>query len=135
MELPARRGAVPPDEPGRSADFAALLYWQGDAERPAALYEEALAVDRGLGDQSQIGETLYALAWANVARQAYGPAMERAGEALAQYGRAGDRAGAAIVTAWLQTGAVSHGHGWECRRGPGRVPRRRGREPRARAEL
>ena len=109
LELPA-----PEPSAGRAralSGLAALLYWQGNTERPAALYEEALAIDRGLGDQSQIGETLYALAWANVARQAYGPAMERAGEALAQYGRAGDRAGAAIVTAWLQTGGYLMGMG------------------------
>jgi predicted ATPase/class 3 adenylate cyclase len=103
LELP---GASPPS-PGRAkalSALAAVVYWQGDAERSAALYEEALEIHRGLGDEGQIAEALLNTAWAAAARDDVRGAIERAEEALDHYRRADDRAGQADVTAWLRTG-------------------------------
>jgi predicted ATPase len=91
--------------------LAALLYWQGEADRAASLYGEALAIYRASGDDRLIAEALYNSAWAAVARGDPPGAMEHASKALDHYQRAGDRAGAAIVSAWLRTGPYLMGAG------------------------
>ncbi len=98
------------DEPtiGRAKALSALagiVYWQGDAERAATLYEETLAIHRQLGNERAVAGTLMDTAWAAAARGEGPTAAGRAHEALTQYQRLGDTGGAAHVNAWLRIGA------------------------------
>ena len=49
--------------------LAALVYWQGDPDRAWALYEEALAIYRQIGDDAMIAQALFDSAWAAAARR------------------------------------------------------------------
>lgn len=82
-----------------------LVYWQGDAERAARLYDEALDIIRHHGDEHALADNLMDSAWAAAARGDGATAGHRAGEALALYRRLGDEGGVASVEAWLRTGA------------------------------
>ena len=86
--------------------LAALVYWQGDATRAGAIYEEVLDIHRRFGDDRAIAGTLMDSAWAAAARGDGGSAFERASAALEQYRSLGDAGGAARVAAWLKAGAV-----------------------------
>jgi predicted ATPase/class 3 adenylate cyclase len=83
--------------------LAALLYWQGESDRAAELYEEALAIRRRLGDEREVAEALLDTAWGAVARSDIAAASARAAEALEGFRRVGDSARVAHVTAWLTT--------------------------------
>jgi predicted ATPase/class 3 adenylate cyclase len=89
--------------------LAAIVYWQGEADRAAALYEEALEIRRSLGDERLIGETLYDSAWAAIAQNDVAGALGRAQQALEHFQRAGDSAGVANVDAWIRSGAFIMG--------------------------
>jgi predicted ATPase/class 3 adenylate cyclase len=113
LELPMPDESATPE--GRSGNLAAsrakslsglaaIVYWQGEADRAAALYEEALEIRRTLGDERWIAETLYDSAWAAIARNDIQGALERATQSLELYQRAGDAAGVASVGAWLRSG-------------------------------
>ena len=84
--------------------LAAIVYWQGEADRAATLYDQALAIRQALGDERLIGETLYDSAWAAIARNDVPEALQRATRALAHFQRAGDSTGIANVEAWLRSG-------------------------------
>jgi tetratricopeptide (TPR) repeat protein len=89
----------------------AVLYWQGDADRAAALYEQALNIHRQMGNEQQIAETLHASSLTAVARNEPAAAKALAEEALDHYGRAGDPVGAAVVTSFLQGADYFFGNG------------------------
>ena len=91
--------------------LAGILYWQGDADRSFALYEEALAITRTLGDEQLIAATLHDTAWAALARNDLALAMAFAQDSGDHYARAGDNEGAAIVAAWLSVAPLVTGHG------------------------
>jgi len=82
--------------------LAALVYWQGDADRAWALYEEALAIYRGIGDDAIIATALFDSAWAAAARRDLASVEARAREAIELYRQAGDTTNAALVDAWLR---------------------------------
>ena len=89
--------------------LAAIVYWQGEADYAAALYDEALEIRRALADERLIGETLYDSAWAAIARNDVPDALQRAQLALEHFRRAGDAAGVANVDAWIRSGAFIMG--------------------------
>ena len=91
--------------------LAGLVYWQGDPNRAAALYEEALSIYRSLADDALIAQTLHASAWTAVAGNDFGTARAFAEEALDRYRMANDPAGVANINAWLITGAFFMGAG------------------------
>jgi len=84
------------------AGLAGLVYWQGDADRAWALYEEALAIHRRIGDDAMIAQELFDSAWAAAARRDLASVEARAREAIEFYRRAGDTSSAALVDAWLR---------------------------------
>ena len=89
--------------------LAAIVYWQGEADRAAVLYDEALQIRRAFGDDALIGETLYDSAWAAIARNDVPDALARAREALVHFRRSGDAAGMASVDGWIRSGAFIMG--------------------------
>ena len=91
--------------------LAGVLYWQGDGERSAALYEESLAIARTIGDERLIAATLYDAAWGAVAHGDLATATARGQESLEHYRRAGEEEYATIVQAWLDVAPVVTGHG------------------------
>ena len=91
--------------------LAALVYWQGDADRAWALYEEALAIYRKIGDDIKIAQALFDSAWAAAARRDLASVEARAQEAIEVYRRAGDAASAALVDAWLRVEPLITGLG------------------------
>jgi predicted ATPase/class 3 adenylate cyclase len=91
--------------------LAGLVYWLGDAERADALYQEALAIFRQIGDGHLTAETLFASAYTAVGRNDFAAAIERAEAARDEYQRIGDRAGELLTTAWLRTGPYLMGIG------------------------
>jgi predicted ATPase len=91
--------------------LAALLYWQGEADRSFTLYEEALAIVRRLGDDRLIAATLHDAAWGALGRGDLGLATVLAEESIDRYRRAGDDAGATIVGAWVRAAPVVMGQG------------------------
>ncbi len=91
--------------------LAGLLYWQGDAARSFALYDEALSIVRGLGDDALIAAVLQDSAWAALALGDLALAIERAEEGVERYRRAGDDDSAELVRAWTLISPVIMGHG------------------------
>jgi predicted ATPase/class 3 adenylate cyclase len=77
-----------------------IAWWQKDREATRAFYEEALAIERELGDPDRIAEALY-----NLAFVVAGDDIESAGrlldESLDLFRRAGDERGVAQVLAML----------------------------------
>jgi predicted ATPase/class 3 adenylate cyclase len=82
--------------------LAALVYWQGDPDRAWALYDEAQAIYRQIGDDAMLAQALFDGAWAAAARRDLASAESRAREAIEFYRRAGDTSSAALVDAWLR---------------------------------
>jgi predicted ATPase len=82
--------------------LAGLVYWQGDPDRAWALYEEALAIYRQIGDDAMIAHALFDSAWAAAARRDLASVEARAREAMELYRRAGDTSSADLVDAWLR---------------------------------
>ena len=62
--------ALPAGEPeyrSRALEGAGgIAYWQGDFDRARELYEEALEIDRALGDRARIANALYNLSFGEV---------------------------------------------------------------------
>jgi predicted ATPase/class 3 adenylate cyclase len=90
--------------------LASLLYWQGEADRSFALYEEALAIIRSLGDDRLIAATLHDTAWAALGRGDLDLALVRAEASRERYRMAGDELGAILVGCWLRAAPVVMGH-------------------------
>jgi predicted ATPase/class 3 adenylate cyclase len=86
--------------------LAALVYWQGDVPRAAALYDEVIAIHRQLGDERSLADTWMDSAWASAAQGDGRGAFERANQSLEQYRSIGDAGGVARVSAWLKAAAV-----------------------------
>jgi predicted ATPase/class 3 adenylate cyclase len=91
--------------------LAGLLYWQGEADRSFALYEEALAIARALGDERLIAVTLHDAAWGALGLGDGALATALAAESVDRYRAAGDESGATIVEAWARVAPVVLGHG------------------------
>jgi predicted ATPase/class 3 adenylate cyclase len=77
-----------------------VAWWQKDREAAGAAYEEALAIERELGDPARIAEGLYNLAFV-VAGESIESATQLLEEALDLFRRAGHEAGVAQVLAML----------------------------------
>ncbi len=91
--------------------LAGLLYWQGDAQRCFALYEEALAIVRTLGDEQLIAAALQDSAWSAIGLADLALARERAEESRDRYRQAGDELSATLVESWLLAAPVILGYG------------------------
>ena len=109
--------------------LAGILYWQGDADRSFALYEEALAITRTLGDEQLIAATLHDIAWAALGRGDLVVASAFATESRDHYRRAGDSDGATIVACVASCRAAGHGTWRRCRRRARGCPGGHRREP------
>jgi tetratricopeptide (TPR) repeat protein len=90
--------------------LAGLLYWQGEANRAFALYEEALEIVRRIGDDMLSGAALHDAAWGAIARGDLEGARQRARESVDHFRRAGDDAQARIVMAWEAVAPIVMGH-------------------------
>ncbi len=100
LELPASAG--PTSERAMAlAGLAGLVYWQGQMERAADLYEEALTIRRALGDAGAIAEVLKDSVWTAFATGRVEQAEARASEAIAIFRSLGDETSAALTEAWL----------------------------------
>jgi predicted ATPase/class 3 adenylate cyclase len=77
-----------------------IAWWQRDRERAGAFYEEALLIERELGDPGRIAEALYNLSFV-VAGEDIESAARMLDESLDLFRRAGDERGAAQVLAML----------------------------------
>jgi tetratricopeptide (TPR) repeat protein len=115
------------------AGLAALVYWQGDSDRAWALYEEALATYRGIGDDAKTATALFDSAWAAAARRDLDSVEARAREAIELYRRAGDRSNAALVDAWLRIEPLITGLGGDVNIATEAVREALGHQPSARS--
>ncbi len=79
---------------------AGIAWWQKDRESAKAFYEQALPIERELGDPGRIAEALYNLAFA-VAGEDVEAAARMLDEALGLFRSAGDERGTAQVLAML----------------------------------
>jgi predicted ATPase/class 3 adenylate cyclase len=92
-----------PSGQGRTAARARALAgaggiaWWTDREASKALYEEALAIERELGDPARLAEALYNQAFAVAAEHDWASAAPLLDESLALFRRVGDEARAARV--------------------------------------
>jgi predicted ATPase len=77
-----------------------MAWWQRDRDSAGAFYEEAVAVERVLGDPKDLAEALYNLAFV-VAGNDVGAASEMLEESLALFRRAESETGVAQVLAML----------------------------------
>jgi predicted ATPase/class 3 adenylate cyclase len=77
-----------------------MAWWQQDREAAGAFYEQAVAIERDLGDPARIAEALYNLAFV-VAGDDLGSAARLLDESLDQFRRVGDERGAAQVLTML----------------------------------
>ena len=77
-----------------------IAWWQKDREATRVYYEEALAIERELGDSARIAEALYNLAFV-VAGDDIGSAAGLLDESLGLFRRVGDERGVAQVLAML----------------------------------
>jgi len=114
LELLLARDAAARAGPARAkalAGLAGLMYWQGDGDRAWALYEEALAIHREIGNDAMIAQALFDSAWAAAARRDLASVEARAREAIEFYLRAGDTSSAALVDAWLRVEPLITGLG------------------------
>jgi tetratricopeptide (TPR) repeat protein len=110
LALPSAAPPTPARAKGLRA-LAGLRYWQGDATRSLALYDEALAIVRGLDDERLIAAVLQESAWAAIALDDVAVARSRAEESRDRYLRAGDPAFAALAEDWLLVAPVIMGKG------------------------
>jgi predicted ATPase/class 3 adenylate cyclase len=91
--------------------LAGLVYWLGDSERAYARYQDALAINRELGDDRLIAGTLRDSAWAAIGLGDAELAARLAGESLELYGKAGDEAEVTLLRSWFQVAPVVMGLG------------------------
>jgi predicted ATPase/class 3 adenylate cyclase len=77
-----------------------IAWWQKDREAAGAFYEEAVAVERELGDPARLGEALYNQAFV-VAGEDIGAAARLLDESLDLFRRAGHEPGVAQVLGML----------------------------------
>jgi tetratricopeptide (TPR) repeat protein len=113
-DLLARPGASDAPAPVRLRalrGLAGLVYWQGQADRSFALYEEALALARSLADERTLAATLHDTAWAAIGRGDIELAIARASESAEHYRRAGDGDRAQLVATWASVAPVVMGLG------------------------
>jgi predicted ATPase/class 3 adenylate cyclase len=72
-----------------------IAWWQEDIEAAHGFYEEALAIERQLGDPARIADALYNQAFVAAAEGDFDGAFRRFEESLALFRRAGDESGVA----------------------------------------
>ncbi|HEX5827551.1 MAG TPA: adenylate/guanylate cyclase domain-containing protein [Candidatus Limnocylindrales bacterium] len=114
LALPAAAG--PTDDRARGLDaLAGLLYWQGKPERAMDLYEEAVAIRRGLGDEHGLADALWQTAWAAAASYQVDLALDRARQAQELYARTGDETNERMVADWILVEPVIVGTGGDPR--------------------
>ncbi|MEX1207826.1 MAG: tetratricopeptide repeat protein, partial [Acidimicrobiia bacterium] len=94
--------AMPGGEPRRRAKaieaLGGIAWWQGDADACTASYDEALRLQRGLGDDREIANALYNAGLMEAFfRRETDRALEMLEEAMAIYTRLGDEGGLADV--------------------------------------
>jgi predicted ATPase/class 3 adenylate cyclase len=101
-EILAMPSGQEPTSPRAKALIGAggLAWWQQDREAAGVFYEQAVAIERKLGDPARIAEALYNLAFV-VAGDDLGSAARLLEESLANFRRVGDERGAAQVLAML----------------------------------
>jgi tetratricopeptide (TPR) repeat protein len=91
--------------------LAGVVYWQGEPGRAQALYDEALAIYRALGEERAIAETLEALSMVAVARNDLDAVVARKWEAREHYLSAGDDVNASFIDATMPVFAFFTGSG------------------------
>jgi predicted ATPase/class 3 adenylate cyclase len=100
LALPA--AALPTDARARGLDaLGGLLYWQGKPDRAWDLYEEAAAIRRELGDDHELADALFQMAWAAAAGYDLDRARALAEQARELYERSGDTTSVQLVTDWV----------------------------------
>ena len=101
------------DESTRSSALTAaggLAYWQGDTDAGLAIYEEALAIDRRLGDERRIADGVRNLGFMAVARRDVPTALALFREGLERWERIGDQVQIADARASLGAAEVLSGN-------------------------
>jgi hypothetical protein len=86
--------------------LAGVIYWQGEADGAAQLYEEVLPVLRQLGDEQRLAETLFATSFTAFARGDTATAVARSEEAIGHFRAAGDEASARLVEIQREIGQL-----------------------------
>jgi tetratricopeptide (TPR) repeat protein len=110
IALPA--AAAPTDARARGLDaLGGLVYWQGKPDRAWDLYEEAVAIRRGLGDDHALADALFQTAWAAAAAYDLDRASERANQARDLYEKSGDTTSVQLMTDWILIEPVIAGAG------------------------
>jgi predicted ATPase/class 3 adenylate cyclase len=93
----------PAPTPGRAKALlgaGGVAWWQKDREAAGGFYEEAVAIERGLGDPARTAEALYNLAFV-VAGDDIASATRLLEESMSLFRRAGDEKGVAQVLGML----------------------------------
>jgi predicted ATPase/class 3 adenylate cyclase len=110
LGMPSGRGPTP----GRAKALigaGGIAWWQQDREATGALYAEALAIERELGDPARVAEALYNLAFV-VAGDDLESASRLLEESLELFRRVGDERGVAQVLTMLVMPDAQAGN-WE----------------------
>jgi tetratricopeptide (TPR) repeat protein len=90
------RGPAPAGgAPGPALGAGGIAWWQEDLAAAARFYEEALAIERRLGDPARTADALYNQAFVVAAEGDFEGAFRLFEESLELFRRAGDEAGAA----------------------------------------
>lgn len=100
-----------PDRARALAGLAGLVYWQGDLERAARLYGEALAIRRAAADPHEVAEALRDGTWPLFGTGRLSEARTWAREAIEIYRDLGDDPCVIVTEAWLAMTATISGSG------------------------
>jgi tetratricopeptide (TPR) repeat protein len=99
LALPSGQGRTPARAKAL-AGAGGIAWWQEDIAAAGGFYQEALAIERELGDPAGIAEALYNQAFILGARGDVDAAVQRFEESLELFRRAGDEAGVTRVL-WM----------------------------------
>jgi predicted ATPase/class 3 adenylate cyclase len=99
LAMPSGQGATP-SRAKALLGAGGVAWWQKDREAAGRFYEEAVAIERELGDPARTAEALYNLAFV-VAGEDIGSATRLLEESMDLFRRAGDERGVAQVLAML----------------------------------
>jgi len=98
-----------PDRARALTGLAGLVYWQGDLERAARLYAEALAIRRLADDPHEVAEALRDGTWPLFGTGRLDEARIWAREAIEIYRYLGDESSVTVTEAWLAMTATIGG--------------------------
>src|SRR5215218_545124 len=111
LDLPSGRGPTPARAKAL-AGAGGIAWWQEDIAAARRFYEEALAIERRLGDPARIADALYNQAFVVAAGGDFEGAFRLWEESLELFRRAGDEAGVARADWMLAMRDLVDGH-WD----------------------